>query len=212
VNNLDEPITLSDLRCNNASFKVELKETKPGREFDLHVTALPPFTNATVFGSITLKTSSTNAPLLSVSAYAMVQQTVVVSPQQITLPAGPLKTPVSTSVLIRNNSTNSLAVSDVRLELPGVDVKVAEPQTGRVYSVTMTFPVGFQLPPDQKPALMMKSSHPRFAEIKVPVLQLKPVAAATAPAGAPPGPLRTPTPLLPAIPVSVPPLGGDPAK
>jgi hypothetical protein len=74
VSNLEEPIKLSDLQSSSASFKAALKETKPGKEFDLEITAVPPFTNPTVFASITLKTSSTNAPMVSVSAYANVQQ------------------------------------------------------------------------------------------------------------------------------------------
>lgn len=204
VNNLAEPVTLSDLRCSSASFQVELKETKPGKEFDLQVTAVPPFTNPTVFASISLKTSSTNAPTLSVSAYAMVQQPVVVTPQQVMLPPGPLKSPVTSAVLVRNNSTTPLAISEVRLDIAGVDVKVAEPQTGRVYSISMTFPAGFQVEPGQKPELTFKSSHPKYPLTKVPVLQMQPVAApaAVAPAAgvAGPGQLRTASPVRSAAP------------
>ncbi len=221
TSNLEEPITLTNLQCTSPSFKVELKETKPGKEFDLQVTAVPPFTNPTVFGTITLKTSSTNVPMLSVSAYAMVQQPIAVTPQQVTLPAGPLKNPVTSAILVRNNTTNPVAISDVRLEIPGVNLKVTEPQTGQLYAITMTFPAGFELQQTQKVELSMKSTHPKFAEIKVPVIQMKPiVAAAPAPQGSTgpahasavgPGLLRPASPIVrPSVPIPAPPL--DPGK
>ena len=81
VSNLEEPVTLSDLQCNNAAFKTELKEVKPGKEFELMVTAVPPFATPMVFATITIKTSSKEVPVLRASAYVVVQQPVVVSPQ-----------------------------------------------------------------------------------------------------------------------------------
>jgi Protein of unknown function (DUF1573) len=204
VSNLEEPVTLSDLECKNASFKTELKELKPGKEFELYVTAVPPFSNATVFSTITLKSSSTNAPNLSVSVYAVVQQPITVSPQQVVLPAGPLTAPRNMSVLVRNNSTNAFQVSDARLDLSGVDIKVAETQTGRVFSITMAFPSGFELKTGQKPELTFKTTHPRFPLMKVPIAQMQRVAATSTPApGHPAGPLQPASPLMPASPVPV---------
>ncbi len=200
VNNLDEPVTLSDLKSTSASFKTELKEVKPGKEFDLLITLVPPFTSSTLFSTVSFKTSSTNAPLVTISAYGMVQQAVMVTPQQLTLPVGPLKTPVTTAVMVRNNSTNDFTVSDVRLDVPGVELRVTEPQTGRLYSISMTFPAGLKFQSGERPELTFKSSHPRYPLLKVPVVQLQPVAAAPATA---PGAeqLRPASPLLPASPV-----------
>ena len=75
---LEEPLTLSDLQCSNRSFQVELKTVQPGKEFALHVTAVPPFTTPTVYAPITLKTSSAKMPTINVSAYVTVQQAVMV--------------------------------------------------------------------------------------------------------------------------------------
>src|SRR5262245_28798888 len=89
VSNLDEPLTLSDLQCTNRSFKAELKTVRPGKEFELHITALPPFTAPSMMAPVSLKTSATNMPLINVSAYVAVQQPVTFSPSQIILPPGP---------------------------------------------------------------------------------------------------------------------------
>ena len=212
VNNLDEMITLSDLKCSNPSFQAGLKEIKPGKEFELAVTAMPPFTNPTVFATITFKSSSTNAPMLNVSAYANVQQTVMVAPQQITLPAGPLKTPVNYVVLVRVNSTNAVEVSDLALDCAGADVKLVPSQPGRLYRINLTFPVGFEVSPGQKTELTFKSSHPSYPVLKVPVVQMQPMKAATAAAtGASPSAGPGPGLLQPASPVPSRPLMASPA-
>src|SRR5438034_927153 len=54
VNNQDEPLTLSDLQCTNKSFQAELKTVKEGKEFELHITAIPPFAGPSVFAPISL--------------------------------------------------------------------------------------------------------------------------------------------------------------
>src|SRR4051812_42423431 len=72
VSNVDEPITLSEPECNNKSFRVELAVVKPGKEFDLKVTAIPPFTNAYTSAPITVKTSAKEMPQLNATAYVTV--------------------------------------------------------------------------------------------------------------------------------------------
>jgi len=43
VSNLEEPVTLSNVECTDPAFRAELKTVKAGKEFELQVTALPPF-------------------------------------------------------------------------------------------------------------------------------------------------------------------------
>jgi hypothetical protein len=86
VNNLEEPLTLSDLQSTNRSFRAELKTIRPGKEFGLHITTVPPFNSPSTMATLSLKTSAPQMPVLSVSAYAMVQQALTVGPSQIILP------------------------------------------------------------------------------------------------------------------------------
>ena len=105
---------------------------------------------------------------------------VLVAPNQITLPAGPLAASLSRAITIRNNGTKSLALSDARLNIPGAEVRVQETQPGRLFKLTVNFPAGFQIKPDQKLEVTLKSNHPRFSLIKVPVFQPQPSAPSTA--------------------------------
>jgi len=171
VNNLEEPLTLSDLQCSNRSFQVELKTVQPGKEFALHVTAVPPFTTPTVYAPITLKTSSAKMPTINVSAYVTVQQAVMVTPQQINLPQGPLASAMSPSILIRTSGTNTLKLSDAAVNVAGAEVRVQEVQPGRMFNLTVNFPAGFHIKPDEKAEVTVKSDHPQFPLIAVPVFQ-----------------------------------------
>jgi len=180
VSNLEEPVTLSDLQCSNRSFQAELKTVRPGKEFELHITAVPPFNSSPIIAPVTLKTSSPGMPAINVSAYVMVQQPVTVAPEQIMLPSGPLAAAMSLTVAIRNNGTNSLGLSDAHVNFPGAEVRVKETQPGRLFSLMVNFPAGFQIKPDQKVEVSVKSNHPKLPLIKVPVLQPQPPAAPAA--------------------------------
>ena len=170
VSNLEESLELSDLQCTNNSFRAELKTVKPGKEFALHITALPPFTSNVMTAAVTLKTSSPTMPTLRVNPYIMVQQPVMVTPNLIVLPPGPLTNSVHSIVTVRNTGTNALVLSEAGVNAKGADVHVQEIQPGRVFSLSVDFPPGFQVPPDQKVELALKSNHPMFSRIQVPVI------------------------------------------
>ena len=174
VSNLEEPITLSDAQSSNRAFLAAIKIVRPGKEFEVHVTAVPPFDAPTVFAPITVKSSSTQMALITLNAYVMVQEAVVVMPNQISLPPGPLTAPASSAFAIRNNSTNSLVLSDASVNVEGATVRISEPQPGRFFSVTVDFPAGFRMAPDQKVMVSVKSNHPKYALIRVPVIQPQP--------------------------------------
>jgi len=177
VNNADEPLTLSEVQCSNKLFKAEIKTVRPGKEFELLVTAIPPFVTPSVFAAITVKTSLAKAPVLNLSAYVTVQAAVMLIPEQLVLPPGPLTNDVMLSVTVRNNGSNALTLSDLRLDIPGAKVALEEMQPGRLFAVRATFPVGFQLKAAQKVDLTVKSDHPRFSLLKVPIYQSAPVTA-----------------------------------
>jgi len=184
---LEEAIELSDLQCTNRSFQVELKTVRPGKEFELHITAAPPFNSSPIIAPVTLKTSSPGMPNINVSAYVLVQQPVTVSPGQMVLPSGPLAAPMSLTVTIRNNGTNSLALSDASVNFPGAGVRVQELRPARQFSLMVNLPTGFQVKPDEKVEVSVKSNHPKFPLIKVPILQPPPPAAPAAAQSAVPG-------------------------
>lgn len=72
-NNTDQPITLSDPELNVTNFTADIKIIQPGKDFQLNVRAVPPLGTGHLQGQVTIRTSSTNMPVLTVMALAIIQ-------------------------------------------------------------------------------------------------------------------------------------------
>jgi hypothetical protein len=88
----------------------------------------------------------------------------------VRLPALPLTNAFSGSVWVRNNGTNSLALSEPVVNANGVEVQIKEDQPGRLISLTLNFPAGFDALPGENLELKVKSNHPLFPIIRVPIV------------------------------------------
>jgi len=172
VNNTDEPFTLAAPEVNNKSFTAEIRTNQPGKEYQLVIATVPPMAPGSVQAQVTVKTTSTNAPVLTVTAMANVQQPIIVSPPQITLPSGPLPSKVTPAVTIQNNGTNVLKLSDAMVSSKDVEVQVQETVPGKTFTASLSFPQGFEVTQGQPLELQIKSSHPNFPVIKIPITQM----------------------------------------
>jgi hypothetical protein len=173
VSNLEEPVTVSEPTWSNNTFKAELKTLKEGKEFELDLTVVTPLTN-TLSAPITLRTSSAKMPVITVTAYAMVMPAITVNPPQVTLPGGPLPSETKQTVMIQNTTTNILALSEPTLSVEGGDIQIKEVQPGRMFTLALSFPAGFQIQPGHQVEVSVKSNHPKFPLIKVPIYQMPP--------------------------------------
>jgi hypothetical protein len=187
TNNLEEPLNLFEPHSSNPAFSAELKTNLVGKGFELTITAKRPLNTGTMNGQVSMKTSSTNTPLVTVPFWANVQSAVMVYPPQITLPPAPLTNKVSPAITIQNNSTNKLTVTDAEVNIPGVELQFKEMQPGKVFSAQLVFPEGFELPKGKEALFTAKSSNPDTPNIRVPILQaFHPPAAPALPPSPPP--------------------------
>lgn len=217
INNTEEPVTLSPPESNNPAFTAEVKTNQPGKEYELTVSTKSTLPPGNVQGIITLKTSSTNLPVVNVTVWANVQPVLAIMPPQITLPPAPLTTKTLPSVTIQNNTTNTLSLSEPQINLQDVDITLQEILPGRAFSATLAFPQGFTLPQDRQTVFTVKTSHPKYPVVRVPVIQMPrpatlpattppPAAAPPAAAAPPPAPRVSagPTPPPPPPPLPLP--------
>jgi hypothetical protein len=196
INNTDKPITLEPPQSQNPIFSAQLKTNEPGKSFDLMVSVTPPETPGTVNGQITLKTSWPTTPIVAVTAMVSVQPALTIVPGQFTLPAAPLANPVTTAFTIQNFGTNMLVLTDPAVNAKGVDVQVKELNPGKVFSVTLAFPQGFEITSEIPTELSIKSTHPKYPLIKAPITQ-----APRPPAPIAPAPSHAQNTLLPLAPL-----------
>lgn len=198
VSNLDGPLTLEPPETQSAAFRTRLKTVQPGREYELEVTTVLPLPTSYVHSPITIKTSSSEVPVLTIPATAMVQPVVTVMPATLTLPANWAPGGVAPAVTIRNTGSQPLVLSDPTLDVEGATVQVNELQPGRLFRLTLQIPPGAALRMGERWEVRVKSSHPSYPVITVPVVQAPrpattttirpPIRPVTPPPGAPLGP------------------------
>jgi hypothetical protein len=199
-NHLDEPITLSDPRSSSAALTAELKTIQPGKEFELTIKAVSPLPAEAQNATISIPTSWTNTPVISVSAMLMIQPAMSITPQQIVLPVTVTSNSTPQTVWIRNNTATPLKLSDPMMNAVGVKIQMTEEHPGRDFKLMVSFPPGFEMPKGERLELTVKSSSSQRPVIKVPVTQAqRPIPVPTAGRPVPP---PTPTGIRPVLPSS----------
>jgi Protein of unknown function (DUF1573) len=173
INNTQEPMTVEPPTCTSKAFALRLTNTVPGKEYQLTISVVPPLHVGQTPGQVMLKTSSTNAPTLTLPVYANVQPAITVVPSQIPLPPPPLPNRYTPSITIQNNGTNALTLSEPAFSVAGVEVQLHTIQTGRVYNVALSFPPGFEVPQGQQAVFTVKTSRPQYPVIRVPFFQMR---------------------------------------
>jgi hypothetical protein len=181
VNHEEKPLILDEPVSNNRVFAAQLKTNQPGQEYELVIRIAQPLGTANAFGKITMKTSSLKMPVLTVDTWAVPQQAVTAMPSRIILPGGPAANKLTRSVAIRGLGTNLLVLSEPALNAKGVDIQLHELQPGRYFTVTLTFPEGFRIANAERIELSIKSNHPQFPVIRVPIEQQLPLPVAAGP-------------------------------
>jgi Protein of unknown function (DUF1573) len=171
INNEETPLTVSKPESNNRFFTAELKTNKPGREFEVVIRPVPPLQSSNTGGLITLKSSSTNEPIIRINTAAILQPTLAVNPPTIILPPPTNMNNIKPVVYVRNNDSSPFKLSDPEVNVKGVGVQVREVQPGRYATLTLTFPQGFTITPDEKVRLLVKTGLARMPTFEVPVVQ-----------------------------------------
>lgn len=170
TNQEDRPLLLTEARSNQRAIAAEITTNEPGRSYEVTVRLVPPLGAGNVFGEITVKTSSTNMPVLSIPVWAVAQPAVMLLPPRLDLPPGPFTNRVTRAVSVRNNAAVPLTLSDLSLSVKGVDARLYELQKGQYFTVMLTFPPGFEHATGDPIELSFKSNNPRFPILRVPIV------------------------------------------
>jgi hypothetical protein len=172
--NLEAPIHLSPPESNNRKITAVLTTNQPDKDFQLVLSTVPPLDPGTFTAEVSLKTDSTDVPVIKVPVWVNVQPLVNLtppSPSPVVVPPGPLANKTAQSIRIQNNSTNSMKVYDAAIDMPGIDIQMKELVPGKIFDVQLIIPEGFLLEPGKQLAFTAKSSLDKYPLIKVPVIQ-----------------------------------------
>ncbi len=168
---LDQPLALEAPQGSNPAFKLGLKTVQPGREFELHVTYAGLVGNESPQSSITIKTSSTDFPMINLMSTLMPQPALAAMPPQITLPAGQLEDGYRHSQIILNSSSVPMKLTEAAVNAEGVAVEITEHRPGKMFILNVIFPPNFQARPGPPLKLTVHTSNPKRPVITVPIEQ-----------------------------------------
>jgi hypothetical protein len=170
TNKSDKPIDVSLSSTSSKSFTATLTTNSPGREYQLVVTAVPPFTVGNTPGTVSLKTSLPSTPILNVNVIVKVQPEVQVSPPQLTLGVMP-KVWTTNRVIIRGNSSTPLSLSDPVSSDTRLTAQITPVGPKGMFTLMIGVPPDYKIDPSQKVEISIKSNNPRVPVVKVPVVQ-----------------------------------------
>lgn len=186
INNADQAIAILGVECTNTAFAAVLKTNQPGKEFALIIRTVPPMPAQNVHGQVLLKTTASEAPVATVPVMVVPQPLVALIPPQIVLPSSALASDCTIPVVVRNNAAAPLALSEpwvsagpgpqerplaqagAEAKKPSILIQTVDP--GRQFTVVVTFPAGYEVGPHQNVELCVKSNHPQFPVLRVPVI------------------------------------------
>lgn len=170
-NQMEQPLSLSNLECTNRLFRASLTTIQNGSEYELQVMLVPPLKPGSSTASITLNTSCSNLPQISIVAFAAVQSLLTATPAEIRLPPGPLHQAMDSKVVIQNNGTAPVRFSALVVSETNVEVRLREIEPGRRFEITAAFPSGFQIQSGQHVEVQLKTDHPQLPLFKLPIFQ-----------------------------------------
>jgi hypothetical protein len=173
-NHLPEHLTLGKPVSDNPSFKAEIKTIVPEREFQLTVHSVPPVHTPMLQGTISIQTSSSRVPTITVPVLIMTTAQLTLNPSVIQFPSGPLPQETNITVILHNNGKKPLALKGAKIDLSGVDVQMKEIKPGVEFDFVIAFPSGLELPRNKEAALIITPVDPEIPIISVPLRSLQP--------------------------------------
>lgn len=171
LNHGDGPIEVREPHGSNPAFAARLIPRVPGREWTLELRTTRILPNASHYGPFTLQTSSPEVPELRVTAFVPGLPAVVATPREWVIDANAAagSPTLECTILVRSTTDHSLEVSTPEIDVPGVETRLETREPGRLFAVRLRFPEDFRPAPGFKAVLDLRTNHPRFEHLRVPV-------------------------------------------
>ena len=169
-NQVEGTLELSDLKSDKPSFRPVLKEIVPGREFELTITTVPPLAAGTETARISMKSSNPKMPDLTVQAVVTVLPAVQVAPTEIMLTTKKLAVAEKKYVVVLNHRAGDLKLSELKTSVAGVEISTSPTADRKQFTLTLTFPAGFEARTTEKMFFSGKTNWPELPVFEIPIV------------------------------------------
>ncbi|MBN1491583.1 MAG: DUF1573 domain-containing protein, partial [Phycisphaerae bacterium] len=170
TNNMDAPLklTFGGLPAN-AQFAFELQETTPGKQYELRVATVPPYTPGELQALIGLRTNLAEEPAISIRAYARVPDRVDVVPTMILVPKTEAEDKGHTTLMrLTNYGTPPVKLVEVVTPNPAITSTIIENEANKQYTVRVEFPAGY-VPPETGAAITLRTDDAEKSTFEIPL-------------------------------------------
>jgi len=170
TSNLAEPFkpALQPLGQRAEMFKTDLKEVKPGKEYQITVAPQPPFTEGATNASLVLKTGTSVMPTINLPINIFVPPLIEISQTMIVLGAPPPRD-LTYRIEVTYNGQGELKLLSTACTDPKVKTSVLDVTPGRQYRVVCEFPAGYNLENGQDAEIKIETDNTARKEIVIPV-------------------------------------------
>lgn len=172
VNHGSTPVGLGEPRGSNPAFAAVLRPRVPGREYDLEFRATRPLPNGNHYGRFSLTTDDPEVREIVATVFVPGLAAVVITPPVLELPLAGVPPPATNApvVLVRSTSDHRLEVTDPVTDLPGARVRMEVREPGRLVAVHLHLPANFTPARGFRSEVTVKTNHPRFPVLRIPVV------------------------------------------
>ncbi len=169
-NNAETPMELTLAEPDKTlPFKYELTEKEKGKLFELRITTVAPVKEGTHSASVNLTTNIAEKKDLKIGVSAVVPPRLAVRPSAIIFNPRVASYPVK----FTNNGEKPVSVTGVSVDNDAIKAQLSEKTSdnvaGKMYTIQVTMPEGFEIPEKQEYVLSVKTDDADMPELKVPI-------------------------------------------
>ena len=167
VNNLEEPATLTDVRCSNQLFQVETTTIKPGREYELNIVLASSPRRGNNSGTIELSTGIKEKPTLSIPVSLYVMADVDVRPERLML-FSDRTAETKRWLIVQNNTKQPVKITDLQASSPALKLSLEETEPGTLFRIAVDVPTEYE-PSVEGDQITFRTNCPTAPEVRIPV-------------------------------------------
>ncbi len=168
VSTEDVPFEIKEVNTTNRHFEPVLRNVSDGREYELEITARPPYEWGSNRASIHVGVRSPSLPTLSVQVYGEFPPPITVCPATLLFRDLSITGGGDATVDVRIVDSHSAQITSCRSTLFSVRTRLEVREPGKSYRLTATASPPFQAERLQG-EVILETTHPKMKTVRVPI-------------------------------------------